>query len=101
MARSLAEIELDLFLFPAGVLLLFRNSWRRLAGAQIKEIWRPWRPCVIRGWNSAGGWERAVESWQKKGTRPARARTSTEVARGLGGEEVTGERRDSEGARCL
>jgi hypothetical protein len=43
------EIELQLFLLPAGVLLLFRNSWSRLAGKEVNEIWAAMAPCAIRG----------------------------------------------------
>jgi hypothetical protein len=43
------EIELELFLLPTGVLPLFRFSWRRLAGAEVNEIWAAMAPCAIRG----------------------------------------------------
>jgi hypothetical protein len=32
------EIEPELFLLPGGVLILFRNSWRWLAGAEVNDI---------------------------------------------------------------
>jgi hypothetical protein len=48
------ETELELFLLPAGVLPLFRLNWRRLAGAEVNEIWATMAPCAIRG-ELAGG----------------------------------------------
>jgi hypothetical protein len=60
------EIELELFLLPAVVFLLFRNSYRQLAGAEVNDIWAAMAPLRDSGTKLAGGWGRKVESLRKK-----------------------------------